>query len=141
MIGNEVKRQCKMAKETWYNRKCEEIERDPREIYKKIDGIRGKRKYCSASGCIKGKDNSIIMDKDKVLERWSQYIEELFDDTRGGVPEIYKNIEGPSILPFEVRAALKKMKNNKAPGPDGITTEMLKALDDFGIEKITILAN
>ena len=141
MIGNEVKRQCKMAKETWYNRKCEEIERDPRDIYKKIDGVRGKRKYCSASGCIKGKDNSIIMDKDKILERWSEYIEELFDDTRGGVPEIYKNIEGPSILPFEVRAASEKMKNNKAPGPDGITTEMIKALDDFGIEKITILAN
>ena len=33
------------------------------------------------------------------------------------------------------------MKKNKAPGPDGITTEMIKALDDFGIEKITILAN
>ena len=28
MIGNEVKRQCKIAKETWYNRKCEEIERN-----------------------------------------------------------------------------------------------------------------
>ena len=45
------------------------------------------------------------------------------------------------ILLFEVRAALKKMRNNKAPGPDGITTETINALDDFGIDNITKLAN
>ena len=90
MIGNELKCQCKIAKETWYNRKCEEMERNPHEIYKKIDDLRGKRKYCSASGRIKGKDNSIIMDKHKTLERWSEYIEELLDDNRRGVPEIHK---------------------------------------------------
>ena len=54
-IENEIKRQCRIAKETWYNRKCKEIEKNPYEIYKKIDEIRGKRKYCSASGCMKGK--------------------------------------------------------------------------------------
>ena len=26
-------------------------------------------------------------------------------------------------------------------GPDGIVIEMIKALDDFGIEKLTIMAN
>ena len=141
MIGKEIKRQCKIAKETWYSKKCEEIERNPHEIYKKIDDIRGKRRYCSASACTKGNDNSIIFDRDKILERRSEYIEELFDDNRGGVPEIHKNIEGLSILSFEVRAALKKMRNSRAPGPDGIMTEMIKAVDDFGIEKITKLAD
>ena len=33
------------------------------------------------------------------------------------------------------------MKNNTTPGPDGIATEMIKAFDDFGIEKVTELAN
>ena len=33
------------------------------------------------------------------------------------------------------------MKGNKARGPDGIVIEMIKALDDFGIEKLTIMAN
>ena len=69
MIGNEIRRQCRIAKETWLNRKCEEVERNPHEIYKKIDEIHGKRKYCTASGSIKGKDNRIIMDEDKILER------------------------------------------------------------------------
>ena len=81
------------------------------------------------------------MDNGKILERWSQYIEELFDENRGCVPEIYKNIEGPSILPFEARAALRKMRNNEAPGPDGIKTGMIKSLDDLDIEKIPKLVN
>ena len=33
------------------------------------------------------------------------------------------------------------MRDNKAPGPDGITPEMIKALDDFGIEIIRKLVN
>ena len=33
------------------------------------------------------------------------------------------------------------MKGNKARGLDGIVIEMIKALDDFGIEKLTIMAN
>ena len=33
------------------------------------------------------------------------------------------------------------MKGNKARGLDGIVIEMIKALDDFGIDKLTIMAN
>ena len=33
------------------------------------------------------------------------------------------------------------MTGNKARGPYGIVIEMSKALDDFGIEKLTIMAN
>ena len=92
-------------------------------------------------GCIKGTDNSIIVDKGKMLERWPEYIEELSHDNRGGKPEINTAIDGTTILPFEVRTAMKKMKNNKTPGPDGTATEMMKALDDSGVEIITELAH
>ena len=65
----------------------------------------------------------------------------MFDDYREGIPGVHKTIDGLSILPYEVRAATKKMGNNKALGPDRITTEMIKAIDDFSIEKFTNLAN
>lgn len=46
-------------------------------------------------------------------------------------------MEGSGILMFEVRPALAKMYINNSPRPDGIVIEMLKAWDDFGIDRIT----
>ena len=47
------------------------------------------------------------------------------------------------ILPrkAEVRAALAKMKRNKAADPDEIVTDILTALGNFGIEKLTEFIN
>ena len=123
---------------------CAEIEKgketDSKAMHKRIKDLIG-AKTCSSSGCIRSKDGTIITEKDDILERWTEYIEELFRDNRGGKPEIRKNIDGPKILQSEIRAAVSRMKGNKARGPDGIVIEMIKALDDFGIEKLTIMAN
>ena len=70
-----------------------------------------------------------------MLERWTEYIEELFNDERIENPSIRKNVDGPKILKSEVKSAISRMKNNKAAGPDEIVAEMVAALDDFGIEK------
>ena len=99
-------------------------------MHKRIKDMTG-AKTCSSSGCIRSKDGTIITEKDDILERWTEYIEELFRDNRGGKPEIRKNIDGPKILQSEIRAAVSRMKGNKARGPDGIVIEMIKALDDF----------
>lgn len=81
------------------------------------------------------------MDKESILKRWTEYIGDLFYDNRGIKPIIKKNIEGPKILISEVRSALSKMKRNKAMGPDEIATEMIVALDEFGLEKLTEIIN
>lgn len=39
----------------------------------------------------------------------------------------------------EVENVLRKMKDNKAPGPDDIPTECLKALNEIGIENLSKL--
>lgn len=41
------------------------------------------------------------------------------------------------ILKTQVEAALAKLNRNKVAGPEGIITEMLTALDNFSIDKIT----
>ena len=81
------------------------------------------------------------MEKEQILERWAEYIDDLFDDVRGERPSIKKKIDGPEITEEEIRFAVKKAKVKKAPGPDGVYTEMLKILDDFGIKRITDIAN
>ena len=72
------------------------------------------------------------MEKEKILDRWSEYIGELYDDDRGDMPVITIGSISP-ITYQEVEYALKGMPMRKSPGPDDIVTEMLVAAGDMGI--------
>ena len=80
------------------------------------------------------------MEKDKILDRWSEYIGELYDDDRGEMPAITTGSISP-ITYQEVEYALKGMSMKKSPGPDDIVTEMLVAAGDMGIAELTKLSN
>ena len=92
-------------------------------------------------GCLKTKEGSIVMDKEKILERWAEYIGELFEDNGKEHNVMKKNFAGPSIMKDEVREAMRKMKTGKATGPDGLSIELIEALEEYGIEKVTPLLN
>ena len=77
------------------------------------------------------------------IKRWSEYIQELFQDDKGGETNktSTKSIDGPKILQSEVRIAINKIKRNKAKGHNDVLIEMVQALGDFGTEKLTKMAN
>ena len=79
--------------------------------------------------------------KKKILERWAEYIRELFEDNRKEHDVMKKNFAGPPIMKDEVREAMRKMKTGKATGPDGLSIELIEALEEYGIEKVTTLLN
>ncbi|GFR85386.1 RNA-directed DNA polymerase from mobile element jockey-like [Elysia marginata] len=82
------------------------------------------------------------MEKDKILERWAEYIHKLFDDNRKHDHNVMKrNFAGRPIMKDEVRAAIRKMKAGKATGPDGVAVEMMEALKEYGVEKLTPFLN
>ncbi|GFR71353.1 endonuclease-reverse transcriptase [Elysia marginata] len=78
------------------------------------------------------------METSDILERWSEYIQELFYDERGQQPETQTPIEDPPILKAETT---NDMKNGKAAGPDQIPIELLQALGNWGIGQLTKLLN
>ena len=139
-IHREIRNKCDKAKENWIKEKCKEIElhqrSTPKVMYRNIEEIIGKR-TCSSTGCLKTKEGSIIMDKEKILERWAEYIGELFEDNRKEHDVLKKNFAGPPIIKDEVREAMRKMKTGKATGPDGLSIELIEALEEYGIEKQT----
>jgi len=143
-IHKQIITKCNEAKQIWLDEKCQEIEnihnQNPADIYKRIKDITNRKSHCS-SGCIKAKDGNIIMEKEKILERWSEYIGELYNDDRPAEKEINTNFEGPPILEGEVKQAMERMKTGKAAGPDKITIEMLEPLEEMGISVITNFLN
>ena len=63
---------------------------------------------------------------------------ELYADDRVTRPDI-DDESGPSITSTEVKHAITTLNNNKATGTDLIAAEMLKALDDGPLGKLTQL--
>ena len=61
-----------------------------------------KRETCSSTGCLKIKEGSKIMDKKKILERWAEYVRELFEDSRKEHDVMKENFAGPPIMKDEI---------------------------------------
>src|SRR5215469_9801849 len=132
------------ARQTWMNGLCMDIEnlskRDQQMMYEKVSELTRESMY-KQEKLIKKKDGTVVMAKEEVMERLGEYILELFRDNRQENINIQCNREGPLILKEEVEDAMNKMKFGKAVGNDGSALEMLKALGNFAVEKITTLAN
>ena len=122
-LDKQIKKKCREAKENWLNDQCAEVEDqfgNNHRVYKRTNEISGRKSGCIGSGCIKAKEGSMLVEKDAILKRWTEYVEQLFHDVRGSMPSFPDLIEGPNILKSEVRTAIKMMRKNKAAGPDGV---------------------
>ena len=105
-----------------------------------IRELSGKQR-ASRSTVIKDKQGNILTEREDVLQRWKEYVEQLYNDERRDKPN-YEVVEpGPAILKEEVGKAVISMKRRMAVGSDGIVVEMVEAAGEFGIMKITELAN
>lgn len=78
--------------------------------------------------------------KDK-LQRWSAYIQDLFNDERATNVEIEAKRENMKTLKLELVYVLNNMKSGKAAGPDRIPIEIFKLFDDKAIDILLELFN
>ena len=138
-----IKAKCNEAKEQFLNRKCEEMEDfyqlSPREAHQRIREVTGKYKSGGSKfSSIKSKTGEVLTETDDVLKRWEEYIKVLYTDgNRTDEPLVFDGeLTGPEILESEVAAAVKSDKLGKAPGPDEISTEMLKYLGEDGVTSV-----
>ena len=109
-------------------------------MYCQIKEVTGKKRGNGTTTCVDAKDGTLIMEKDKILDRWSEYIGELYDDDRGEMAVITTG-SIPPISYQEVEYALKGMPLRTSSGPDDIVTEMLVVAGDMGIAELTKLSN
>lgn len=79
-LNRVVKRRCSAAKEKWINEQCDGIEdlatRDTQMMYEIMKKFTGKRKISTGEAIMK-RNGEIAMEKEEILDRWKEYIEEL----------------------------------------------------------------
>ena len=92
-------------------------------MHSKVKQVTNKHRTCSSVTCIEAKDGTIIMEKEKILDRWVECIEELFEDNRKDKYMIRTQKENLPITSDEVAKAIRSMPKKKAPGPDDITID------------------
>ena len=99
----------------------------------------------NATDGIKDKDGKILIDGEQVLNRWKTHTENMYSQPEDQLDRrrlLYRRTEDePTPLVEEVREAMKKLKNQKLPGCDGIPTELWKAAGENGIRLMHRICN
>ena len=74
-----------------------------------------------------------------IRERWKNYFDDLLNVENPSIVDNLECVEGPlqDVTCEEVEAALRAMKPNKAPGPSGLSRDILKSAGKFAIERLT----
>ncbi|KAL3059301.1 hypothetical protein OYC64_011261 [Pagothenia borchgrevinki] len=133
-----VQTQVRKLKNQWWTKKALEIQQladsgDTRGFFDATRAVYGPS-YCRLTP-FRSKDGLLLLkDKDARANRWKEHYKDLLN--RDTIPEmealdqlpqqpIVESMGEPPSL-GEVLDAIKNMKNNKAAGPDGIPTEVLK---------------
>ena len=145
-LCSDFQRQARRDKEEYYKKICDDIETEhnngnARAMFGKIRQV--SKKFSPRTSSIKNKEGEVLSDLDKVLDRWKEYTEELFEKDKGMPSCDYSDydVPEPCILASEVRQALSDIANSKAPGGDDIPIELWKHAGEEGIRILTSLCN
>ena len=152
-LNNKLRRECNKAKINYWKEQCtdiEELERKGRidQMYEKVRALTGGFKSKMRITAIKDTNGKLLTDEMQVLNRWKEYVEELYskdiNTTNTTIEDertVEKDLKGPTILMSEVEWAIKNLRNKKAQGIDEIPAEMIKALGENGRKEIWHLCN
>ena len=97
-------------------------------MFKIAKQMRNDRQDISGTNYIKDEDGNILTEGGDVANRWKRYFDGLLNSENPSIFEDTPATEGPimDIVQEEVVASLKKMKKDKAPGPSGVTSDLLR---------------
>jgi calcineurin-like phosphoesterase family protein len=142
----EAEKAIKKSKKMKWEQLCDDIEKDivgtKKLLYQLAKSYRKGQQQKPYN--IKDEEENIIMETGQVKERWTDYFSQLLnvDQEADSTEEIFDQVDNIyKITQEEVRWAIKKSKNNKAPGPDTIPNEVYKAGEDIMVEQLTDLFN
>ena len=108
----EIRSECQTEMELILTAQCEKVEQlntahKSNQVHAQIRLATGRKQSACVTTCIEDKDGNIIVEQDKILARWHEYISELYDDNRGEIPQVHTESELTPVTRREVEFALK----------------------------------
>ena len=141
-LHSEVRRLVKRDKRRQINEKVAETEvlinknngQSQRIAYKSIKELNG-CSYRRKDIPVKDRNGNLLTKDNDIKNRWKEHFETVLNrpiPPEEDIPAAERdlNIEGGEITIEEVKQAIGQLKNNKAPGEDGVFPEMFKVDED-----------
>ena len=135
----EVKNSARRDKRMYVERLAEEAEtaarnQDMKTVYQTTRKLKGDFGQ-SYDRPVKAEDGTSLTTEEEKLQRWKQHFEKILNrpdpSVLADIPEADEDLDINlgEITVEEVKNAINKQKNGKAPGDDGVCAEMIKAED------------
>lgn len=137
VISKQIQRLCRRDKNTYLQNICKEAQQhaehnNTRGLFQTVKQIN--RRFSPRTWAIVKETGETVTESNDILETWRKYCENLFQDGNSGDrTEQSEATNEPSILKAEVELAIRRLKTNKAPGCDGISAEVIKAMGVRGV--------
>ena len=140
-----IKKLCKIDKESWIKNEHKKLGNLPlnQQYYNVMKNLKLSLTKNIKGWEMKSPSGKILTSVDDILENWAKFYENLYFSHRKSFVLLaeYNDDPIPPVMLNELEYAIKKLKNNKAPGPDNITAEMLKAGGEFLTNNLLKVAN
>uniref|UniRef100_A0A914WQC5 Reverse transcriptase domain-containing protein n=1 Tax=Plectus sambesii TaxID=2011161 RepID=A0A914WQC5_9BILA len=151
-LDRRVKRSCRADKKAWHEQKCAEAQEaadknDSKTLYRIVRELTGGRSNANAP--IKDKNGKVLLTKEEQNARWMEHFQEVLNQPAPTAPHDFSaiipidqlDVNVNPITRAEVLKAIQQLKNNKAPGLDWISGEMIKCGGDEMVQHLTNLLN
>ena len=148
-IKRKTRIEMKMAKETWIQGQCQEVEaclrkNNSKKAYQLVKDLTTEKQGKSTT--IQDKTGKCLTEEKEILNRWTEYCSDLYNYETEGDPIVLDCPQIPDeehhpILREEVEAAVKALKMGKSAGVDNIPAELVQAGGEAMIDILTTNCN
>ena len=144
-----IRTELKMAKETWIQGQCQEVEaclrkNNSKKAYQLVKDLPTEKQGKSTT--IQVKLGKCLTEENEILNRWTDYCSDLYNyETEGNpivldCPQISDEDHHP-ILREEVETGVKALKMGKSAGVANIPAELVQAGGEAMIDILTTICN
>ncbi len=104
-------------------------------MFKMAKQMKEERKNVIRARYVTDEHGNIKVEEADIMQRWKRYFSELLNEENQYEIEDHIKVDGPilGVIEKEVEEGLQKMKRGKAPGPSGVTTDLLKYAGETGV--------